>query len=175
MPELPNLTSSILALRSWAEFSGPLRQALHRLKYKKDIGLGEALSRPLMDWFQGLGWNVNLIVPVPLSNGRLRERGYNQVTYLARPFALGLGFEYQAKALTRTRDTASQVGLNRPERRINVSGAFEANSSYVLGKSILVMDDVATTGATLESCSQALFRAGASEVYAITAARAVQF
>jgi ComF family protein len=162
-------------MRSWTEFSGPVREALHRLKYKKDIGLGEALSQPILDWFVRLNWPIDIIVPVPLSPGRLRERGYNQVEYLARPLALGLGKAYKPKALSRIRETASQVGLNRLDRRNNVSGAFYSNSLIVHGKVVLVVDDVATTGATLDSCAKALLNAGAIHVYAITAARAVHF
>lgn len=169
-----NQRPAYTALRSWAAFIGPLREALHRLKYKKDIALGEILSRDLIHWYQSLGWNAELVVPVPLSKSKMIQRGYNQVAYLARPFAMGLGLAYQPRGMARLRETRSQVGLNREERQDNVSGAFMAKPDLVRGKVILLMDDTATTGATLDECARVLMEAGAREVYAVTAARAVQ-
>ncbi len=162
-------------LRSWAVFSGPVRQALHRLKYKRDISLGEALSQPLISFYNKQKWIVDLVVPVPLSKERLGQRGYNQVSYIARPLALASGIRYVPAALSRIRDTPSQVGLSAKERRANVANAFQANSRIVFGKNILILDDVTTTGATIGSCAQALLSAGAEGVYGLTLARAVSY
>jgi len=162
------------ALRSWAVFSGPLRQALHRLKYARDIALGETLAQPLIELFLNLGWQVDLVVPVPLSRARHEERGYNQAALLARPLALACGLSYRPKTIQKTRETLSQVGLTKSGRRDNVKDAFFAPSSQVQGKRILVIDDVTTSGATIEACAQALTVGGAERVYGLTLARAVQ-
>jgi ComF family protein len=110
---------------------------------------------------------------VPLSKERYQQRGYNQAGLLARPVALALNIPYQPKALERWRDTVSQVGLSADQRMDNVVGAFKASQGLVKDRSILVIDDVTTTGATINSCAQALLQAGASEVFALTLARAV--
>lgn len=160
-------------LRSWAQFEGPVRNALHRLKYKNDIGLGQALADPLTQYFQQLNWHVDLVVPVPLGKDRKRDRGYNQVALLALPLTLNCDLAYAPDALSRNRETISQVGLSVHERVENVSGAFAADTSKVTGKRVLVLDDVCTTGATIRSCAVALKQAGAAAVYGLSLARAV--
>lgn len=166
---------SFISLRSYAIFSGPLQNAIHRLKYKRDLGLGESLSRHLIALFEKLSWETDLITVVPLDEQRMTERGYNQSTLLARPLAWASGTPFSPQAISRIRKTESQVGLTREERRINVAGAFLADSKMVSGRSILIVDDVATTGATMESSSKALLNAGASEVYGLTLARSVNY
>lgn len=163
------------AMRSWGAFTGPLREAIHRLKYRKDVALGEALSRPLQDLVRSLNWPIDLIVPVPLSGQRLRERGYNQADCLAHPIALALGVDYHSRALLRIKNTQSQVGLSALQRKENVVDAFSANPRLVAGRQVLVVDDVATTGATIQSCACALLAAGAAQVFGMTLARAVHF
>ena len=160
------------ALRSWAIFGGRVRNAIHRLKYKGDLGLGEALARPLVACLQQVGWPVDLVVPVPLGLARLAERGYNQAALLAWPVSLALGVPYRPKSLRRLRETRSQVGLKLAERQQNVQGAFGARREWVAGKTPLVVDDVTTSGATLAACAAALLEAGASQVYGLTLARA---
>ncbi len=160
------------ASRSWGIFSGPLREALHRLKYQQDLGVGEALSKHMIELLDELSWPVQLIIPVPLSKQRRRERGYNQAGLLARPLALAAGLPCRPNALRRTRDTRSQVGLNEKERQQNVMGAFEADPEEVRGKIVLVVDDVATTGSTVNGCAQALLQSGAAAVYGMTLAKA---
>ncbi len=161
------------ALRSWAVFAAPLRQALHSLKYRRNLGLGESLARQMAPFVSGLEWKADVFLPVPLSASRLRERGYNQVGLVARPLALLLGWRYLPQALTRIRETRSQVGLTPTERRANVRDAFRARTSLVQGRRVVLVDDVATTGATLDAAAQALRRAGAIEVRAVTLARAL--
>ncbi len=161
------------ALRSWANFDGPVRNALHRLKYKRDIALGEALARHLIEMLDGLAWPVDCVTPVPIGLARRAERGYNQTTFLALPVALALGLSYRPAGLKKVRHTRTQVGLNSEQRRANVAGAFEANPKIVAQKSVLVIDDVTTTGATLLACAEALLNAGARQIYGLTLARAV--
>lgn len=167
-----NSRPSYSSLRSWALFKGSVRNAVHRLKYGKDVAMGEILSRPLIQIVSNQDWKIDLVIPVPLSVARKIERGYNQAALLARPISLATGWAYAPSALLRTRETASQVGLSIADRLINVSGAFEGNRIKLDKKNVLLVDDVTTSGATLMACSQALRLAGANEVYCVTLARA---
>lgn len=161
-----------ISLRAWGVFEGPLQSALHQLKYRRDLSMGDALAAGMMEFVHNLNWRVDLIVPIPLGKQRIRERGYNQVAMIAKPLAMGLGLQYSEKALLRRKETRSQVGLTREERHKNVHDAFQA-APEVKGRSILVMDDVSTTGSTLSSGAEALYAAGAEHVFALTVARAL--
>jgi ComF family protein len=143
------------------------------MKYRRDLGLGDALAVPLADFVDALSWRVDLVVPMPLGRKRFKERGYNQVALFAYPLALAKRWRYAPSALHRARETRTQVGLNIAERRENVQNAFVADSKQVQNKTVLIMDDVATTSATLASCAAALTQAGAQRVYALTVARAL--
>nr|QGT50790.1 hypothetical protein Elusimicrob2101_0530 [uncultured Elusimicrobia bacterium] len=112
------------------------------------------------------------VMPVPLFPKRLRKRGYNQSELLAVSLACETGLACDVCSLVRTRDTVSQTTLGRKGRLSNMTGAFVCkNPSAVKGKVILLVDDVATTGATLEGCAAALKAAGAKKVFAYTFAR----
>ena len=160
-------------LRSWSIFDDPVRNALHKLKYRRDMALGDALAAQLSQFEINLKWPVEVIVPVPLGKKRSQERGYNQVSLIARPLALATGIAFAPDALHRVRETRSQVGLSKLERRANVSGAFQAQRKRVHDRIVLLMDDVATTGSTLSSCAEALYAAGARDVFALTVSRAL--
>lgn len=160
-------------LSSWVSFKGPIREAVHELKYRHNVGLGEKLAKNMVDLFESLRWDVDFIIPVPLGSKRFQERGYNQVLLLARPLAWNLDIPLKRQALSRVRETRSQVGLSREERIVNVQNAFDAKKQVVYGKRILLMDDVVTTGATINACAKALREAGAEKVFSITLARAV--
>jgi ComF family protein len=137
------------------------------------VALGEILARPMIDCLSQTIWKVDMVVPVPISLSRRAERGYNQAALLARPISLRFGLKYCPQALIKSRETRSQVGLTVEERQSNVHGAFVAGKRIVEGKNILVVDDVTTSGATLNACGQALQMAGANEVYCLTLARAL--
>lgn len=164
---------SFKLLRSWTVFEDPVRKALHRLKYRRDIGLGEALSNQMSGFVAQLRWPVDMMVPIPLGKRRLKERGYNQVAMVALPLSIQLGLDYCPSALARARETRSQVGLSAIERQENVRDAFFADGTQVNGRIILLMDDVSTTGATLSSAAETLLASGAREVFAVTIARAL--
>jgi predicted amidophosphoribosyltransferase len=106
-----------------------------------------------------------------LGVARLKERGYNQAVLIARPIALRTGIPCEMKGLHRVRETRSQVGLSIDQRRENVKNAFQAAQELVSGRRILVVDDVATSSATLEACAAALFAAGSKDVNCLTLAR----
>ena len=115
---------------------------------------------------------VELVCPVPLHPRRQRERGFNQSELLARSLAAHFGAELAPHLLARVRDTAPQIDLPRAERQANVRGAFAVpKPEKAAGKSVLVVDDVFTTGATLRECARVLRRAGASRVLIFTLAR----
>jgi ComF family protein len=160
-------------MRSWAIFEGPIRHAIHSLKYYRNVALGDVLARDLVTYVRELGWQVDMVVPVPLGRQRMKERGYNQAGLLAMPVSFVQNWYYSPQAVTRIRETRSQVGLSEMERKENISGAFRAEPGRVSGKMILLMDDVTTTGATMAACSEALKKAGAKAVYALTLARAL--
>jgi ComF family protein len=159
------------ALRSWALYGGPVRSAVHQLKYKRNVALGEMMGRKLIDCLSLLDWTIDIVTPVPLGIARLAERGYNQASLLARPVALGIGAKFCPQGLSRVRETRSQVNLSAAERRANVIGAFQATTGLVMGRHVLVVDDVTTTGSTLDACAAALWSGGALSVNAITLAR----
>jgi ComF family protein len=127
----------------------------------------------MIDCYQSLGWTVDLVLPIPLGRKRMHERGYNQADLLARPFALATGLSYSSRSVWRERETASQVGLGAAQRLENVAGAFKADPKQVSGRRVLMIDDVATTGATISACASALLAAGALDVWGLTLARAV--
>jgi ComF family protein len=164
---------AFVELRSAFVFKGPVRKAIHRLKYNRDLGLGEALARHLIGLPEIKNWSLDCVTSVPLSHAHLSDRGYNQSNLLARPLALARQIPFLPQALRRTRETQTQVGLSAKERDINVRDAFWANADLVKNKTVVVIDDVTTTGSTIRACASALHAAGALSVYGLTLARAV--
>ena len=160
-------------LRSWAVFEQPVQGALHRLKYRRDVGLGEALARQMIGYVKKSSWPVDMVIPIQLGKKSLKERGYNQVGMVAKPLTMRMGIDYSPNALIRSRETRSQVGRSAGEHQKNVQDAFVAARAKVKDRTILLVDDVSTTGATLSSAADALRQYGAMEVYALTVARAL--
>lgn len=160
-------------MRSLCRYEGVIRDCVHDLKYRNNQSLGELFSTRMVDLIRREGWQADIVVPVPLSSDREAERGYNQSALLARPIALKLGWRYQPICLTRTRITKSQVSLSIEERKHNVEGAFHAITDLVRGRRILLIDDVTTTGSTINECTKALKQAGAVKVYCITLSKPI--
>lgn len=158
--------------RSLAFHRGPLRQAIHSLKYRHNPPLAQTLARLMARrWPPALPSNA-LLIPVPLAADRLRQRGFNQAELLARHLAVEKRQSFSSGALRRTRVTRSQVGLNAQERWTNVTGAFAADPAKIRDMAVILIDDVCTTGATLSACATALLEGGAKDVWAYTLARA---
>ncbi len=162
--------------RSLALHRGPLAQAVRDFKYRRRYGRGAALAafwvrQAPVDWLAG----VELLVPVPLHPRRLLWRGFNQALVLARPLGRRLGLAVEPGLLRRRRHTRPQVGLDAAQRRANVEGAFvlaRGGAARVEGRRVLVVDDVFTTGATVEECARVLREAGAARVMVHTLVRA---
>jgi ComF family protein len=163
-------TATLAFVRSAAVYGGPIRKALHALKYQADRLLADQLTGLCAEHWALPKEQFDLLVPVPLGRRRESARGYNQSRLLAEALSRRGGIPVGADRLARSRETKSQVVLSHAERRENVAGAFAARN--VAGISVLLIDDVCTTGATLQSCAEALVRAGALRVGAVTLARA---
>jgi len=167
--------SAIDAGRAVGPYEGELRAILHAFKYEGRRSIGLTLGRLLRSASSDLLSDVDAVVPVPLHPWRRLRRGFNQADDLSR--ALGLPVVH---ALWRTRATAPQTGLTAAARRRNLRGAFHISpllrsktlASYIAGQRVVLVDDVWTTGATLHECARVLKEGGATEVRALTVARA---
>lgn len=172
-PSCASRTFSISTIRSVFRLEGAIRRAIHELKYNNLRAIAPTLSGYLARYMAETDCNPDLIVAVPLHSSRQRHRGYNQSALLAAGLARDTGIPLNCHALTRTRRTDSQVGSRTARARaVNVEGAFFCEGD-VRGRRILLVDDVCTTGATLESCAAALKREGAVHVWGLTVAREI--
>jgi competence protein ComFC len=160
-------------LRSWGVYSGVLKEVIQKIKFNHGLGLPSFFIDACVDFIKSwdIDIDIDMILPLPLSKTRLQSRGYNQAALIAKPIAKRLQIPYNLQAISRIRETKSQVGLSSPEREENVLGAFEGNPEIVQGKSVLVIDDITTTDSTLNECSKALKKAEAKKVFCFTLAR----
>lgn len=156
-------------------YEGTLREGIHILKFEKKIGihnpLGELLVNYLKEYQMDLISQVDFIIPVPLHRRRLNSRGFNQAQllaiYIEKYFNIPLNLD-----LKRIRFTPPQMNLDRKQRLQNIKGAFEIkNHKLICGKCILLVDDIFTTGATVDECSKVLIKAGVKQVFVLTLAR----
>lgn len=144
---------------------GALRGLILAYKFGGGLHLARLLQNMALAAFERHNESrPDLVIPVPLHRRRLLWRGYNQSLELARRIAKTHGIPLDARALVRTRNTVPQTRVEAGQRRRNIRGAFRADPLKVKGKSVLLVDDVLTTGATLEECAKTLHRAGSSAV-----------
>lgn len=157
------------ASRAVLAYTFPVDRLVQALKYRHRLGLAAYFSGLLLE--AGRPDGVDCVVPLPMHRRSLRERGFNQAVELARPLAQAWQLPLWLDAVQRTRDGPPQASLNGLARRRNVRGAFVADPQRFAGRSVLVVDDVMTTGATLEALARELKRAGAVRVENIVVAR----
>jgi ComF family protein len=169
-----DILQSIDFIRSYSIYEPPLSNAIKKLKYQNDIGIAQVLAFYLVEMYNDLILDTDFVIPVPLGKNRFKERGYNQASLIAKPFSLVIGRPMKTQALFRYKETKSQVGLSREERSANVTGAFTVDNSNLLGKNIILIDDVTTTGSTLEACARELKNKGANNIVGLTIAMAVK-
>jgi ComF family protein len=171
-PSCRRAAAALAGVRAACLYAGAVRLAIQRLKYAQERHLAAPLAALLVECLARRPLAVDALVPVPLDAGRARARGYNHAALLAAPVAEALGVPLGEGWLERTRATRPQVGLSARERRANVRGAFACRApGAVAGRRLLVVDDVMTTGATLEACAEALVAAGAARVWGLVVAR----
>jgi ComF family protein len=180
-PSRYSKTPAFTALRSCFDFDGPLREAIHRYKYQGQSSLAVLLADEMMRFWQtGCGNTLEIphcdwVTPVPLHWWRAHRRGYNQSELLANHFSYDTGIPAKV-LLRRIRPTRPQIELAREQRAQNVQNAFQVDDALkplLRQKTVLLMDDVCTTGATLRECASALRKGGAAAIYALTVARQI--
>jgi ComF family protein len=164
---------------AYGAYEGELRDLIHLFKYKGIRPAGKLLGGLLNQAVKGMALPDSfLVVPVPLWSGKRNVRGFNQAEAIARAFMSlqrSSSIQLDTSILIRTRETASQTGLTRHQRRANVRGAFAVRrADQIKGRTILIVDDVMTTGTTAGECARVLRRAGAQEVFVATVARATK-
>lgn len=155
-------------------YEGGIRNLIHSFKYNRQTQLRYPLALLTLEGARSFleAHDPQLVVPVPLHRSRLRQRGFNQAVLLGGTIARRFSLPLLPDALARTRPTEPQVELSAAERRLNVKGAFAVNGpDRVAGKRILLLDDVMTTGSTMDECAKELKKAGAGMVIALTVAR----
>lgn len=172
-----NAPPPFVAARALGPYQGSLRGLIHLLKYqgvRPAAGvLGKAVAGVIAEHRAEIGENA-LIVPIPLHRIKHRARSFNQAEEIAEAVKRLTGFQLDRYALLRKRNTESQTGMTAHQRRENVRGAFAVRPRSlrdVSGRNIILVDDVMTTGATAAECTRVLLRAGAKQVFVVTAAR----
>ncbi|GAC1426047.1 MAG: phosphoribosyltransferase family protein [Ktedonobacteraceae bacterium] len=155
-------------------YQGSLRDCIHALKYDGVVRLAEPLGTLLAQTYMNYGMQADILMSVPLHSERHRQRGYNHAHLLASVCASTLGIPLRDDVLVRSRATNTQVGLNAYDRRQNVAGAFSIATgdatAHIYKRRIIIVDDVCTTGATLDACAATLFQAGAVSVWGLVLA-----
>lgn len=163
--------------RGVAPYEGPVRDALHNFKFcgRRDLAypFGELIASLAVSLFPVR--SLAAVIPVPLHEGRLRERGFNQAALLSERVSRILKIPLSEEALIRTRETPSQTSLSREQRLANLKGVFEVGKDVLglKGKDVLLVDDVYTTGATVQECSEVLKTSGVREIYVVTLASGI--
>jgi len=152
-------------------YAPPIDYFLRTLKFNRDLGLAHLLGRQLAERVVEAGWRPDVILPVPLHPARLRSRGFNQALELSRPAAKQFNLQPAIDTVDRVRNTPSQSTLPAGQRRKNLRGAFRIHHDF-RDLSVAIVDDVMTTGSTVDALAAVLRRAGAREIRIWVIARA---
>lgn len=164
--------TSLDGIRSPFSFEGTVRRAVHSLKYQNLRALSHLLAQLIADYWLLNPLPVDVLIPVPLHARRLRERGYNQSSLLARHLSQIIDVPEVEEMLVRRKDTPPQARTSSAEQRhLNVTGAFTVHGRAIKGKRVMLIDDVCTSGATLDACAAVLKRVGAASVWGLTLAK----
>ncbi|HSW57786.1 MAG TPA: double zinc ribbon domain-containing protein, partial [Dehalococcoidales bacterium] len=173
-PTCVTWTPSFECIRSPLRFEGLTRQIIHQFKYKNLRALAEPLGLILQNFLQHTPLPVEVVVPVPLHPRRLKERGYNQSSLLAKEISRRMNLSMLDDEVKRVKYVIPQAQTRSlSERHGNVKGAFICERFSSPGRPVLLIDDVATSGATLDACSEVLKQAGSGPVYALALAREI--
>ncbi len=173
-PSCTGKQPAINGVRSVFRFDGIIKKAVHSLKYNQLTALADPLSTCVYSYLVSHPQRGDVIVPVPLHPDRLKERGYNQSELLAKKLGEYLDIPVIENCLIRTKNTVPQVQTSGAEERAhNVNGVFACRDSRLDGKYVILVDDVCTTGSTLEACAVALKKSNVSSVWGITVAREI--
>jgi len=173
-PDCRQRRTEIEGIRSPFRFDGVIRKAIHELKYRNLKAISPRLAELLADYLRANPLPGEALVCVPLHPRRLRERGYNQSSLLAKELSRRIDLPVIEDCLIRVKQAQPQVkAVDVVERRSNVADAFVCQNEKVSGKKIILIDDVCTSGATLESCAAALKNKGATSVWGLTLAREI--
>jgi ComF family protein len=171
-PSCRQRQTEINGIRSLFRFDEVIRKAIHQLKYRNLKAISPCLAELLADYLRSNPLPGEALVCVPLHPRRLRDRGYNQSSLLARELSRRIDLPVIEDCLIRVKQAQPQVrAVDVAERRRNVADAFVCRDEKVSGKQIILIDDVCTSGATLESCAAALKSKGAASVWGLTLAR----
>lgn len=158
----------LMDARSYLKFynAGVAQKLLHEIKYKGDKALGEYLGSVFIKHLSAekAFKNIDVVVPIPLHKSKLLSRGYNQSYFLAKGMAQELKIKVDDKTVVRAKKSETQTRKSRAQRWQNVSGIFQVTNDSFKDKNVLLVDDVITTGATLESCGEAILDAGAKSL-----------
>lgn len=166
------------SIRSVTYYQGVMRKCIHLLKYKKQVKLIQPLGNLMINYLN-VNCDINiqridLVIPVPLFKEDFAKRGFNQSNLLARTIADYFSISFSEDLLIKDKENLSQVGLSKTERKNNVKHVYSINSTCEIDcNNILLIDDIYTTGATVEACCKELRKAGAESIYVLTLARGV--
>lgn len=173
-PDCVGWQAQIEGIRSPFRFEGVMRQSIHQLKYRNLRALAAPLAELLRDYLIANPMPVEVLVPVPLHQKRLRERGYNQSYLLARELGRLTNLPVVDDCLIRQRHTPPQARTATvEERKSNIADAFACRDHRLRDKQVLLIDDVATSGTTLDACASALKASGAASVWGLAMAREI--
>lgn len=173
-PSCINWEAAITGIRAPFRFNGVIREAVHQLKYHNLREISGLLAVFLNDYLNRYPISCDILVPVPLHPKRLRERGYNQSGLLARELSKLNGIPVSESCLIRSIHSFSQAKTSSVRERLkNVSGIFAVKNDALRNKRVLLIDDVSTSGATLNECARALMSGGAASVWGLALAREI--